>query len=466
MEALTNSVEDHLIDGLSFKLQPGSSYVTERKSSTFWAVGSNVYNPTNGVQLVKFVLSGNDGNWLDPSSVVFQFEIVNKAGGSAILRPLGQPHLFFKRLRVIAGGQVVEDIQDFGRNMELLSSLQNEFVRQNNDIQGFGNRYDSYDIQSFFDFGIVDPPTITGLELRTAQREWLPKIAPGKSKVVNFKLLSGLFSQSKYLPLKFMNGLTLEFELAGQNDAIVTPQVYNSASGYDTIYDATNTSNNWEIQNCCVKCDICTLDNALNNSYVEHLLAGKALPISYSTFISQQSAVSGKTFAVQVVRAVSRLQRAFITFYSEPDVRTPFRKPSITFHHPMAESIEYDPDKEISLFLQLGPKRYPEYECQSIAECFYRLKQVMNLPEFHQHSIGIKYRNYYNNKFIFAVSFEKVADSSWTGESTKAGQVMMVNCKAMNQAGIDANDIAKTMYILLQSEQIMEIRDVGITVYD
>ena len=141
MEAITNAAEDHLIDGLSFKLQPGASYVIERKSSTFWAVGSNVYNPTGGVKLVKFVLSSDD--WLDPSSVVFQFELVNKAtAGGSVLRPVGQPHLFFRRLRVLSG-TLIEDLQDFGRNSELLASLQNDAVRDNDDINGFGSRWDS-----------------------------------------------------------------------------------------------------------------------------------------------------------------------------------------------------------------------------------------------------------------------------------------------------------------------------------
>ena len=90
------------MDGLGFKIQPGASYVTERKSSTFWAVGSNVYNPTGGVKLIKFVLAGDDGNWLDPSSVVFQVELVNNAAvptdaNDNKLRLVGQPHLFFKR---------------------------------------------------------------------------------------------------------------------------------------------------------------------------------------------------------------------------------------------------------------------------------------------------------------------------------------------------------------------------------
>ena len=102
MEAITNGAEDFLINGLSFKMPPGASYVTERKSSTFWSVGSNAYTPVGGVKLIKFQLNGDDGNWLDPSSVVFQFELANTAvvagAGDNVLRPLGQPHLFFRRL--------------------------------------------------------------------------------------------------------------------------------------------------------------------------------------------------------------------------------------------------------------------------------------------------------------------------------------------------------------------------------
>ena len=42
METVSNSIEDKLIDGLSFKLDATASYITDRKSSTYWAVGSNI----------------------------------------------------------------------------------------------------------------------------------------------------------------------------------------------------------------------------------------------------------------------------------------------------------------------------------------------------------------------------------------------------------------------------------------
>ena len=401
-----------------------------------------------------------------------QFELVNTApfvnSTTSVLRPVGQPHLFFKRLRVLAGGQVVEDIQDFGRNSELMASLQNEFVRDNNDIQGFGSRWDSTRVQGFPDFNIVDPATITPVELLEAQKFYIPSIQATKSRIVNFKPLCGLLAQDKYIPLKFCP-ITLEFVLCDINDAIVSPITYNAATNFHTVYTTTNTTNLWQIQNCCIKCDICTLDNALNNSYIEHLLSGKSLPIEYTTYISQQSAIVGKSFAVQIVRAVSRLQKAFITFYADNALPLPFRKPTITFHHPMDEmspSAFYDPDKELQIYMQLGSKLYPEYPCNNISECFYRLKEAMHLPEYHQHAISIKFQNYVRNKFIFCISFEKIQDAEWSGVNTKAGQVLMVNVKAMNETGITSANIATTMYTLLQAQQILEIRDVGCTVYD
>ena len=36
LEATTNAIEDHLIDSISFKLAPGASYVTDRRSVSFF----------------------------------------------------------------------------------------------------------------------------------------------------------------------------------------------------------------------------------------------------------------------------------------------------------------------------------------------------------------------------------------------------------------------------------------------
>ncbi len=462
MEAITNGAEDFLIDSLSFKLPPGTSYVEDRKISQFMATGSNIYKPTEGVRLVRFQLSGDDSNWLDPKSVVFQFTITNTGGAGKLLRPLGQPHLFFKRLRVLGGNgsSVIEDIQDFGRYMELMTSLQNESVKDNADMIGFGGRWDSSTVLNTTD--TLYAQAITEDNINGYVQRLLPTIDNGDSKTVAFRPLCGLFNQSKYIPLKWCP-LVLEFELGDVNDAIVAPADY--AAPYDD-YTIANTSNVFELTNCKLIVEIIKIDSQLNNSYIEHLLSGKSLSLEYSTYISQQSAISGNNLAIQIIRAVSRLQRCFITFYKNNDAN-PFSKPSINFYHPMSLSTNkprYDKRYELEFQLQLGSKLIPEYSCNSISECFYHLRKSLNLPDHHQHSIGIRYKNYYKDKFVFALSFEKVPDADWSGVSTKAGQLLLVKCKATD--GNTLSNIANIMYIVLESQQVLEIRDIGTTIFD
>ena len=66
---------------------------------------------------------------------------------------------------------------------------------------------------------------------------------------------------------------------------------------------------------------------------------------------------------------------------------------------------------------------------------------------------------------MFALSFEKVPQSSWTGKNTKAGQILWVKINA-NDKSVITGDIANLMYITLVSEQILEVRDVGVSIYD
>ena len=65
LEATTNAIEDHLIDAISFKLAPGASYVTDRRSVSFFPQGSNIYKPQTGTKVIKIALAGT-GEWLTP----------------------------------------------------------------------------------------------------------------------------------------------------------------------------------------------------------------------------------------------------------------------------------------------------------------------------------------------------------------------------------------------------------------
>ena len=87
VEAHAQSTEDFLIEGLSYKLNPSASYVSNRRSVSFFPSGSDTYSPASGVKVIKIKMNGTD--WLDPSTVKVQFDITNTHGSEALT--------FFKR---------------------------------------------------------------------------------------------------------------------------------------------------------------------------------------------------------------------------------------------------------------------------------------------------------------------------------------------------------------------------------
>ena len=142
MEATAQSVEDYLIDALSFKLKPGASYITNRRSVTYFPVGGNQYS-TTGVKVIKMLLTGDQ--WLDPGTVRLQFTLSNQdANAAKLLRVISGPWSFFRRVRILAGGQILEDMDDYNRIHEMFHILQDPKNRVNDDIEGFGMRYDNY----------------------------------------------------------------------------------------------------------------------------------------------------------------------------------------------------------------------------------------------------------------------------------------------------------------------------------
>ena len=265
-----------------------------------------------------------------------------------------------------------------------MTSLQAENVKNNGDAIGFGDRWDSSTILNTKD--TLTATAVTEENINGAIQRLLPAIDNGESQVVAFRPLCGIFNQTKYIPLNFCP-LTLEFELGDTNDAIIEPKDYASPWNAYTI---VNTSNVFEIINCKLIVEIIKIDAQLNDSYIQHLLGGKGLHLEYSTYISQQSATAGHNLGIQIVRAVSRIQRCFITFFKSNPAH-PFSKQTINFYHPMSLSPKtldrYDKKYDLEFQLQIGAKLIPEYPCNSISECFYHLRKTLNSPDHYQHSL-------------------------------------------------------------------------------
>jgi hypothetical protein len=435
MESITSAAEEVLVDSLSFKLPGSGQYVQERRSVTFHTEGSNSYSAQAGTRVIRFKLATE--GWMDPSTARFFFDVVNNDpdGGNKKIRPLGAVHAFFRRLRITMRGVVIEDIADYNRVHEMFNILQTVGARANDRAEGFGNNADINKLDS-----VALLPGIDSFQ------------------TVCFKPLCGLLMQSKYIPLRYCP-IEIELELAD----VTEPIIYGTYGGFT----AANTSYNWKLENCMMKVDLCTLDNALDNNYTSHLLGGKSLNIVYNTFISNiQTILSGDT-QINVSRSLSKLKSVFVSL--ERDFagarNTYHNKQWNSFYSPMAldtvtASTTHRQVNEIeSLQLQVGAFMIPQYPIRSHAECFYSLRKSLGIQANSLHSVDINGNDYRNDKFIVGLDCEKLLGLAFTGMNTK-NSLMTVKLKTA-----EANR-ANRIHILLFSEQILEINDTGVSVYD
>ena len=110
---------------ISFKLSPGSSYITDRQS-VFFPSGSNIYTTNAGTKILRIVLNGSD--WLDPATVRLFFDVKNNDGPNR-LRVLSGPYCFWRRMRVLVGNQLIEDIDYYARVHQMFDILRARHVR-------------------------------------------------------------------------------------------------------------------------------------------------------------------------------------------------------------------------------------------------------------------------------------------------------------------------------------------------
>ena len=103
LDSVASGLDDHLIPGINFKLGAGASYIIGRRFATFYPQGSNIYTPTGGTRLIRFVLS-DATNLLDLSTFRLAFQLTNNdaAKDLVLLGHLGQS--LFQSVRVYVGG--------------------------------------------------------------------------------------------------------------------------------------------------------------------------------------------------------------------------------------------------------------------------------------------------------------------------------------------------------------------------
>lgn len=459
VEAYKAALEDHLVDGINFSPEPGAKYVISRRMATFYPSGSNVYKPVSGTKLIKIDVFSD--NWMDPVTSRVMFDLVNEGTTDQILYPISGPHSFFRRMRIISKGQIIEDIDDYNRLHEMFESMTAGHLRDNNMIEGFDNRFDLYDdTDDTFDHASL------------ANNMGKGAIPEGGRKTVGFQLLSGLLNQQKYLPLRFC-GFTIELELVNNfRDAVIGSSGVG-ASGYGT----GNSSEAWRIENVQLKTDLITLAPQFEETIVEHLTSGQTLDIKYQTMISQTQTIGqDKQFSVNITRSVSALKSVFMTFYNSSNPTHATRndkalavyRENNLFYHPMMHNATgaYDATRELEIQMQIGSNQFPDYPIRSISESFTQLKKALGLIYSTFHSISITPKQYRTSKYIVGLDLEAVTSASFTGMNLRQGQLLTVKCKQVSNGIDNNNQMPDRLYLTMCSDNLLQVTASGIVVND
>ncbi len=150
-------------------------------------------------------------------------------------------------------------------------------------------------------------------------------------QTVCFKPLCGIFMQATYLPLRYAP-IEIELSLSDTTEPIVSEQTCN--------FKTANTSYQYKLEKCMLKCDVCTLDDALDNNYASRLLSGKSLNIVYDAFAINIQTMLTNGAQVNISRSVSALKSVFLPLekylIAGTECKTFFAKQWNNFYSPRA----------------------------------------------------------------------------------------------------------------------------------
>ena len=109
---------------------------------------------------------------------------------------------------------------------------------------------------------------------------------------------------------------------------------------------------------------------------------------------------------------------------------------------------------------------YPEMPIRSTAEAFSQLSKCLGIHGSPFHSLDISPQQYRDYSFILGIDFEKVLQAGFTGVNSRAGgDLMTIKVKPVDSANYGTVNPTK-IFTVLHTDNILEIRDGGVTVFD
>ena len=95
MDNIVAEASDQMSPALDFGLPTTAQNVVDRRHVNYFPSGSNIYTSTTGNKNIRFYITGEDGTYLDLSSIRLFANLENKDIATHFLRPLSGLHGFF-----------------------------------------------------------------------------------------------------------------------------------------------------------------------------------------------------------------------------------------------------------------------------------------------------------------------------------------------------------------------------------
>ncbi len=431
MDLVLSGGEDQLLSSLQFKLPPSASYIQERRLVSWYPSGASTFSP-NGVREARFVITGD--SWLDPASLRINMKIRNNSGQPIQLA--SSAHSICRRMRLMVGGVTIEDIDSYSRNAQLFQRmLQTPDMCMNDGIES----------------GTIYQGDVTNA---TLPRERPIVIEPG-TVTLSLTPLLGFLSCKKLIPLRYLGGLQLYIEFADFDDAL----------------SVESPGRTFVVEQLALRGATVRLDSALESSFASLLTSSRALVFSCNTITTQHQAVPlGASLTMSAVRALSRLNAVFVTFKGAQtfvnadgvlqNVLPNYNQECVSFLNPGRS------DNNESLMewqLQIGSKKFPDSPATSVPETFSLLRQALGVYDSDIRSLNMTTQSYGDTGFVIGIPLQTQAGVFSSGYSTRSGDLLTFTAKNLETTlgrGVG------TIYLHMLSEQLIEIRESGVSVLD
>ena len=265
-------------------------------------------------------------------------------------------------------------------------------------------------------------------------------IAPGSYKSVCLTPLAGLLSCGKYLPLRLMNSMVMEFTLARTEDAL-----------------AQGGSRDFQLTQCELQFSTVRLDSSVEAGFSSLMLQGRTLQFNLRTIVSQSCIIpaGSREYQASVVRALSRLCAVFITFQG----RDAANNGILRFHNPSARTGAGENGAERLLKSSSAIGQRPEMTtCKSNAATLSLLKQALGTYDQNIVSTSITPQNYMEDRYCIGVPTSVIPGQAFSAISTRSGDPLTVLVRGLTQ--IAEREAAK-MHISILAEVILEVKASG-----